>query len=94
MIEEVTSPEDITLFSTPWVSGTRVIHYFGTVTVSLSGHFEGGYEEVIEKLDSLMKIKAFDLTANAIVGYEYIFDLFSDPPTFQAMGTAGKLEEF
>jgi hypothetical protein len=81
--------EDVELYTSPWVSGTRAAAYFGPI--------EGWTKAERELLESL-RDKARGLGANAVVGPEVTLDPFGKSEEgatglrLHAVGTAAKLE--
>ncbi len=96
--------EDVELYTSPWVSGTRAAAYFGPISSELFleddlvvDRSEAWAKAERELLESL-RDKARGLGANAVVGLEVTLDPFAkteDGATglrLHAVGTAAKLE--
>ncbi len=97
--------EDVELYTSPWVSGTRAAAYFGPISSeifladeSVEDRSESWSKAERELLESL-RDKARSLGANAVVGLEITLDPFArDEKTdctglrLHAVGTAAKLE--
>jgi uncharacterized protein YbjQ (UPF0145 family) len=96
--------EDVELYTSPWVSGTRAAAYFGPISTELfledktvDDRSEAWSKAERELLESL-RDKARALGANAVVGLEVTLDPFalSEKGTtglrLHAVGTAAKLE--
>ncbi len=99
------SENDVELYTSPWVSGTRAAAYFGPISSELfledasvedrSTAWSKAERELLESL----RDKARSLGANAVVGLEVTLDPFarcSDTDAtglrLHAVGTAAKLE--
>lgn len=96
--------EDVELYTSPWVSGTRAAAYFGPVSVELYVPDS----EVTDRMASWMKAeaellaslrdRAWQLGANAVVGLEVLLDPFASHRELgpglrlHAVGTAARLE--
>jgi len=102
---QVPFEEDVELYTSPWVSGTRADAYFGPISSELfleDNDFEDrsqawgkGERELLESL----RDKARTLGANAVVGLEVTLDPFARNSEndatglrLHAIGTAAKLE--
>jgi hypothetical protein len=97
--------EDVELYTSPWVSGTRAAAYFGPISSelfleddSVEDRVEAWTKAERELLESL-RDKARSLGANAVVGLEVTLDPFAKAPDTEAtglklhaVGTAAKLE--
>ncbi len=96
--------EDVELYTSPWVSGTRAAAYFGPISSELfledqavDDRAEAWTKAERELLESL-RDKARGLGANAVVGLEVTLDPFSKSEAgvsglrLHAVGTAAKLE--
>ena len=96
-------PEDVEVYTSPWVSGTRAAAYFGPVSTAIFLADEDTEDRVkdwlrleLELMDSI-KQKAHNLGANAIVGIEVTLDPFAEQEgkvglRLHAVGTAARLE--
>ena len=99
------SENDVELYTSPWVSGTRAAAYFGPISSELflqddqvedrSSAWTKAERELLESL----RDKARLLGANAVVGLEVTLDPFARCPRsdatglrLHAVGTAAKLE--
>ena len=96
---------DVELYTSPWVSGTRAAAYFGPISSelfledsSVSDRTEAWTKAERELLESL-RDKARGLGANAVVGLEVTLDPFARSKETEAtglrlhaVGTAAKLE--
>ncbi len=98
--------DDVELYTSPWVSGTRAAAYFGPISSELflsddsvedrSAAWTRAERELLESL----REKARTLGANAVVGLEVTLDPFSQSCEnekdtglrLHAVGTAAKLE--
>ncbi len=98
------SDEDVELYTSPWVAGTRAVEYFGPVSSELfledsavENRADAWAKAELELLESL-RDKAHTLGANAVVGLEITLDPFAQSETdatglkLHAVGTAAKLE--
>jgi uncharacterized protein YbjQ (UPF0145 family) len=99
------SENDVELYTSPWVSGTRAAAYFGPISSELflqddqvEDRSEAWSKAERELLESL-RDKARLLGANAVVGLEVTLDPFAQLPEsaatglrLHAVGTAAKLE--
>ncbi len=102
---KVSPEEDVELYTSPWVSGTRAAAYFGPISSELfledaqvedrSAAWTKAERELLEAL----RDKARALGANAVVGLEVTLDPFAQAPEsgatglrLHAVGTAAKLE--
>ncbi len=97
--------EDVELYTSPWVSGTRAAAYFGPISAelflednSVEDREEAWGKAERELLESL-RDKARGLGANAVVGLEVTLDPFAHDEKndatglrLHAVGTAAKLE--
>jgi hypothetical protein len=97
--------EDVELYTSPWVSGTRAAAYFGPISSELfladdpeMDRGEAWSKAERELLESL-RDKARRLGANAVVGLEVTLDPFAQHTEsghkglrLYAVGTAAKLE--
>jgi hypothetical protein len=101
----VSPEEDVELYTSPWVSGTRAAAYFGPISSELfleddpetdrSDAWSKAERELLESL----RDKARTLGANAVVGLEVTLDPFAQAKDsdrkglrLYAVGTAAKLE--
>ncbi len=97
--------EDVELYTSPWVSGTRAAAYVGPISSELvlpddsvedrSAAWTRAERELLESL----REKARSLGANAVVGLEVTLDPFAKAEEkdvtglrLHAVGTAAKLE--
>lgn len=97
--------QDVELYTSPWVSGTRAAAYFGPISSELfleddrvEDRSEAWSKAERELLESL-RDKARSLGANAVVGLEVTLDPFARATDSEvtglrlhAVGTAAKLE--
>jgi len=89
---QVFEEEGISLFTTPWVSGTRARSYFGAVHCEHKP-LNDDVEEAFECLLLGLVKKAIDLGANCVVGLEINIDPFEGKfGRYTAIGTAADLE--
>jgi len=102
---QVTLDQDVELYTSPWVSGTRAAAYFGPISSelfleddSVEDRTEAWSKAERELLESL-RDKARSLGANAVVGLEVTLDPFARSAEneatglrLHAVGTAAKLE--
>ncbi len=107
MSQSQTEPEqeEVELYTSPWVSGTRAAAYFGPISSelfleddSVEDRVEAWTRAERELLESLRE-KARSLGANAVVGLEVTLDPFAKAEEkdvtglrLHAVGTAAKLE--
>jgi uncharacterized protein YbjQ (UPF0145 family) len=98
-------PQDVELYTSPWVSGTRAAAYFGPISAELfledslvEDRTEAWSKAERELLESL-RDRARALGANAVVGLEVTLDPFARKGDtdatglrLHAVGTAAKLE--
>ena len=95
-------PDEIDLFASPWVSGTRVSQYFGPVAVE--GFAADGQDNrnalwlklFVEVLGTI-RVRASELGANAVVAVELTADPFFVKGGLTGLrvhvcGTAARLE--
>ena len=101
----VSFDDDVELYTSPWVSGTRAAAYFGPISSELflednavEDRSEAWTKAERELLESL-RDKARTLGANAVVGLEVTLDPFARSAEtdktglrLHAVGTAAKLE--
>ncbi len=99
------SSDEVELYTSPWVSGTRAAAYFGPISSelfleddSVEDRVEAWTRAERELLESLRE-KARSLGANAVVGLEVTLDPFAQAEEkdvtglrLHAVGTAAKLE--
>ncbi len=102
---EPDSENEVELYTSPWVSGTRAAAYFGPISSELfleddsiedrSAAWTKAERELLESL----RDKARTLGANAVVGLEVTLDPFAHQAEkdvtglrLHAVGTAAKLE--
>jgi hypothetical protein len=79
----------VSLYSSPWITGTRATAYFGPITSN--SFFAADWDTTIRAgIENLQK-SASILGANAIVGVEITIDPFTDPPLLTIIGTAAEL---
>lgn len=93
--------EDIKIYTSPWVSGTRAAAYFGPVSHELS-RIRPPVKKQRERvmLDSFveiltgLRVLVLDMGGNAIVGLELQVDPFMSGNSiyWKATGTAARLE--
>jgi uncharacterized protein YbjQ (UPF0145 family) len=102
---QATLDQDVELYTSPWVSGTRAAAYFGPISSelfleddSVEDRTEAWTKAERELLESL-RDKARSLGANAVVGLEVTLDPFARSAEneatglrLSAVGTAAKLE--
>lgn len=83
------TPAMVEIHNGPWVTGTRALHYFGSlsVAVKMGSDIDASLHEAV----GAMQVKAFHLGANSIVGAELTIDPFATPPLITIVGTAAKL---
>ncbi len=101
LVQKPLTAEDIKIYTSPWVSGTRAAAYFGPVSHEFSRVRPPGKKQR-EKfmLDSFVEILTglrvivLDMGGNAIVGLELQVDPFirGNGISWVATGTAAKLE--
>lgn len=97
--------EDVALYTSPWVSGTRAAAYFGPISAELFLEDDtvedrpAAWEKAERELLEGLRDKARGLGANAVVGLEVTLDPFArqsdEGPTglrLHAVGTAARLE--
>lgn len=96
--------EEVELYTSPWVSGTRAAAYFGPISSELFLEDElvddrsAAWSKAEQELLASLRDKARGLGANAVVGLEVTLDPFarssagSSGLRLHAVGTAAKLE--
>jgi uncharacterized protein YbjQ (UPF0145 family) len=97
--------EDVELYTSPWVSGTRAAAYFGPISSelfledSLVEDRSAAWSKAERELLEALRDKARALGANAVVGLEVTLDPFAQAADsgatglrLHAVGTAAKLE--
>ena len=102
---KVTLDQDVELYTSPWVSGTRAAAYFGPISSELFLEDESvedrgeAWSKAERELLEALRDKARSLGANAVVGLEVTLDPFARHPETEAtglrlhaVGTAAKLE--
>jgi hypothetical protein len=103
--EEAPRMDDVELYTSPWVSGTRAAAYFGPISSEMFLADDAVEDRSVawgkaerELLESL-RDKARNLGANAVVGLEITLDPFARAEAtgntglrLHAVGTAAKLE--
>lgn len=80
-------PEQVALYSSPWVQGTIVETYLGPATTVRDG-WEDGEDPLVDLLDAL-RVKIAALGGNTGVGVEIAVDPFARTAT--AVGTACRM---
>ena len=97
-------PEDVELYVSPWVSGTRAAAYFGPVSVSVflpDGEVVDRATEWAQAFETdlleALKKKAWLMGANSVIAVEVNLDPFAEEDgkvglKVWAIGTAAKLE--
>ena len=93
--------EDIKIYTSPWVSGTRAAAYFGPVTHEITQTRPKNMKQrekvmvgsFVLSLSGL-RVRVLDLGGNAIVGLELQVDpfVYGDIIHWVATGTAARLE--
>ena len=103
---ELEPEQDVELYTSPWVSGTRAAAYFGPISSELFLPDEevtdrtAAWTKAERELLESLRDKARTLGANAVVGLEVTLDPFARAPEneaitglrLHAVGTAAKLE--
>lgn len=104
LVKRCNGPDDVSLWTTPWVSGTRAAAYFGPVNVEVFSASPKSSKNNTRRLNGAMskllrnlQDKAYKLEANAVVGIEVTIDPFAeekgkDGVRFNVIGTAARLE--
>lgn len=99
----MTAVGEVTLYTSPWVSGTRAAAYFGPISMDLfrpdseiTDREQDWTKAETELLEGL-RLKASLLGANSIVALEVTLDPFARKQgvpglSLHAIGTAAKLE--
>jgi hypothetical protein len=102
--EERAAIEEVELYTSPWVSGTRAAAYFGPISseLFLEDDFVDdrsvAWGKAEQELLASLRDKARALGANAVVGLEVTLDPFATSPAglkglkLHAVGTAARLE--
>ena len=95
-----TEEDEIQIFTSPWVNGTRAESYFGGTETDAFIEYGNGLEEIILKgineVIEKMKVKARGLKANSVVGFDLQIDPYKEingvkGMYFIAQGTIAKL---
>lgn len=80
---------EVQIYTSPWVSGTRAVAYFGPVSVTAK--HTSDWESTIQLALETIQDTTSSLGGNAIVGIEIAIDPFAEPPTLIIIGTAAEL---
>jgi hypothetical protein len=79
---------EVRLYTSPWVSGAKLIQSLGSASVEfLTEDMEGG----IIKSEEMLQQKAFKLGGNAVVGWERTIFLFDKPIRIKSEGSVCSL---
>ena len=84
------APEDVHMYTSPWVSETRASAYYGPVTGD-AFCVDRNWDLAIESALASIRNAAATLGGNSIVGIELFLDPFAEPPYVHAVGTAATL---
>lgn len=95
---------DVQLYTSPWVSGTRSLAYFGQISADLfvpdrlARNLGLAFEAAELAVRDVIQEKAQRLGANAVVSFEFTADLWCERGPecgmhFHATGVAAKLEQ-
>lgn len=103
--DPVTEGDDVDLYTSPWVSGTRAAAYFGPISSEMflpddpDADRSDAWTKAEHELLTSLRDKARTLGANAVVGLEVTLDPFAESRKtgdkglrLSAVGTAAKLE--
>ncbi len=93
-------PDDVVVTTQAWISGTRVLGYYGPVALNGFIVYRRGTLVLSRGMDEChrrMQRKAASLGANAILGFELHFDPFAtrlkrEGLGWKAVGTAARVE--
>jgi hypothetical protein len=84
---------DVTLHSSPWITGTRAQSYLGPITTTHRGITTETFARRLTAAYKTLERKAAKLGANAVVGVETIIDPWADKGIqIRIVGVAAKLE--
>lgn len=86
-----TDPDDVHLYTSPWVSGTRASAYFGPLSTRTDVGDGEELDTVFNRIFDEAQRMAATLGANSIVGVELIIDPYAVPPYVSLTGTAAHL---
>lgn len=93
------SADEIEVFTSPWIQHTRAVAYYGPIEVTVFVAADEGVNrtdqwlKAINEMVDQLKLKAFTLTANTVVGCEISADPFTgDGLTLHMVGTAAELQ--
>ena len=93
-------PSDVVVTTQAWISGTRVLGYYGPVTMSGFIAYKRGtlvLSRGVDECHRRMQRRAASLGANAILGFELHFDPFAtrlerEGLGWKAVGTAARVD--
>ena len=83
-------PRDVSLYTSPWVTGTRAMAYFGPVSCAVK--YRGNWDRTLDRAIFGVQRTAARLGANSVVGVEMTIDPFAEPALVTVIGTAANLE--
>ena len=78
------SPDDIRIYTSPWVANANIIKTLGVLSLTLEGDYS--IDEGLEKVEYECKQNAFYMGANAITNFTCDIYLWDTPRTFRAGG--------
>jgi hypothetical protein len=88
-----TDPDDVHLYTSPWVNGTRASNYYGPIsaTSQYPSQSDITFETALLHVFGKICETCSELGGNSVVGVELIIDPFSNPPYVSMTGTAARL---
>lgn len=89
--QKATDPDDIHLYTSPWVNGTRAANYFGPVGSKVTYEKSSELGNAIVKACDEITATCSVMGGNAVVGVEITIDPFSDEPYVHIAGTSALL---
>lgn len=86
-----TDPDDIHLYTTPWVGGTRADAYYGALSSDAFYDRKEDLEDAIVRAFTEVQKQCSLLGGNSIVGVEITIDPFASLPYVRIVGTGARL---
>lgn len=86
-----TDPDDVHLYTSPWVGGTRAESYHGPISSTIHFIDTTSFEAALTLALDEIQQKCASLGGNSIVGVELCIDPFATSPYVQIVGTSAKL---
>lgn len=87
----LTDPDDIHLYTSPWVTGTRADGYYGALAANAYYEKSSELENAIITAFCDIQKQCSALGGNSLVGVEVTIDPYGDPPYVHVVGTGAKL---